>query len=348
MFLAILLASWPQTDLASCRQQGCSRPFMFRPMVVFCALQLQNGMALAPPCWLPRGARLVRGGNVPAPLRVPAPQQWQLRPGVGMHVEGGGSHRGQAAEGWWEQGMELQGAPGAASAGMPANSGKDVDTPAKPGGLLQAVSRVRVMLGAGLATAFVGAMLALDFYWAAVKPQNFVFVIGMLALSWGLNKFRFDSNKAHALEPPPALLPQPWVRPYANFMAVISIVVPWTLILSGQNFYSRLFVMAPHLYLVMAQVVVEALGSRLRWAVPVRLLTPLAFNTYRLLSLRDWFVTVVATQTMSYETMFSFVDKILVTLNIVLWTFNLIVVLFAGIIRKQGGLCPECMQAAVC
>ena len=127
-----------------------------------------------------------------------------------------------------------------------------------------------------------------------------------------------------------------------------SIVVPWTLILSGQNFYSRLFVMAPHLYLVMAQVVVEALGSRLRWAVPVRLLTPLAFNTYRLLSLRDWFVTVVATQTMSYETMFSFVDKILVTLNIVLWTFNLIVVLFAGIIRKQGGLCPECMQAAVC
>ena len=231
---------------------------------------------------------------------------------------------------------------------MPANSGKDVDTPPKPGGLLQAVSRVRVMLGAGLATAFVGAMLALDFYWAAVKPQNFVFVIGMLALSWGLNKFRFDSNKAHALEPPPALLPQPWVRPYANFMAVISIVVPWTLILSGQNFYSRLFVMAPHLYLVMAQVVVEALGSRLRWAVPVRLLTPLAFNTYRLLSLRDWFVTVVATQTMSYETMFSFVDKILVTLNIVLWTFNLIVVLFAGIIRKQGGLCPECMQAAVC
>jgi|LauGreDrversion2_3_1035106.scaffolds.fasta_scaffold27429_1 hypothetical protein len=54
-------------------------------------------------------------------------------------------------------------------------------------------------------------------------------------------------------------------------MGIISIALPWLLLLSGQNFYKRLFVMAPHLYLIMAQVLLESVGSRLRWAVPVGL-----------------------------------------------------------------------------
>ena len=36
-------------------------------------------------------------------------------------------------------------------------------------------------------------------------------------------------------------------------MTIISILIPWALLLSGNNFYRRLMVMAPHLYLVMAQ-----------------------------------------------------------------------------------------------
>ena len=198
------------------------------------------------------------------------------------------------------------------------------------GNLLTLVSGLRGALGVALGCTYVLAMLSLDFYWAAVKPQNFVFFISMGVLSWAINKFRFNSNKAFIDMPAPPLLPQAWIRPYAAGMGIISIALPWLLLLSGQNFYKRLFVMAPHLYLIMAQVLLESVGSHLRWAVPVRLMTPVAFNAYRLLSLRDWFETVMTVQSMTYETMFYPIDKLLVTANIVMWTFNLVVVLFAG------------------
>jgi hypothetical protein len=133
-------------------------------------------------------------------------------------------------------------------------------------GMLSAVSGMREVLEIGLVCVYIVAMLSLDFYWAAVKPQNFGFFVIMAFGSWALNKFRFDSNKAYKHEPPPPLLPQPWVRPYANFMGFISVIMPWALLLSGENFYKRLFAMAPHLYLVMAQVFLESVGSRLRWA----------------------------------------------------------------------------------
>ena len=54
---------------------------------------------------------------------------------------------------------------------------------------------------------------------AAVKPQNFGFFVCMFVGCWAINRFRFDSNQLYKHEPAPALLPQPWVRPYASFMA---------------------------------------------------------------------------------------------------------------------------------
>jgi hypothetical protein len=165
----------------------------------------------------------------------------------------------------------------------------------KEGGVLKAVSGLRDLLGIVLLCSYITAMLSLDFYWAAINPQNFGFVVSMLTISLGINKWRFNSNNVYENQPPPALLPvcilphtrthththirthtytpdqsffslsdslpptalplsqQSWAQRYAIFMTIISILIPWALLLSGNNFYRRLMVLAPHLYLVMAQ-----------------------------------------------------------------------------------------------
>ena len=85
----------------------------------------------------------------------------------------------------------------------------------KQGGVVKAVSGLREMLGIVLLCSYIAAMLSLDFYWAAINPQNLVFVVSMLIISWGLNKWRFNSNNDYEDQPPPALLPvciQPHTR----------------------------------------------------------------------------------------------------------------------------------------
>lgn len=77
----------------------------------------------------------------------------------------------------------------------------------KEGGVLKAVSGLRDLLGIVLLCSYITAMLSLDFYWAAINPQNFGFVVSMLTISLGINKWRFNSNNAYEDQPPPALLP---------------------------------------------------------------------------------------------------------------------------------------------
>jgi hypothetical protein len=77
----------------------------------------------------------------------------------------------------------------------------------KERGVLKAVSGLRDLLGIVLVCSYITAMLSLDFYWAAINPQNFGFVVSMLTISLGINKWRFNSNNANDDQPPPALLP---------------------------------------------------------------------------------------------------------------------------------------------
>ena len=51
------------------------------------------------------------------------------------------------------------------------------------------MSSVRGILGALLIGTYLLAMMSLDFYWAAIKPQNFAFFVSMFALSWAINKW---------------------------------------------------------------------------------------------------------------------------------------------------------------
>ena len=104
--------------------------------------------------------------------------------------------------------------------GLGGNEGKRNEKLAKKeGGVLKAVSGLRDLLGIVLLCSYITAMLSLDFYWAAINPQNFGFVVSMLTISLGINKWRFNSNNAYVDQPPPELLPvciQPHTRTHTH------------------------------------------------------------------------------------------------------------------------------------
>ncbi|EKX35367.1 hypothetical protein GUITHDRAFT_155525 [Guillardia theta CCMP2712] len=201
--------------------------------------------------------------------------------------------------------------------GTAQEPGKDVEKRASSQAL-KSVQRARRAAQGLLVAIYVGSMLSLDYVFTAIKPQNFVFVVFWFGFSWLLNAKVYKQEEA--VKP---LLPERWVSTYAKFMAVISIPLPWLLIFQGNK--DHVMAAGSHLYLIMAQVLMETLMVKLKWSTAVRLLTPIAYNTYRLLSLRDWYMAVFFSEYL--EDSFGLPDKLVALTNLVMWTFNLFYVL---------------------
>ena len=174
---------------------------------------------------------------------------------------------------------------------------------------------------------FIGATLSLDLYFCAIQPTHFVFVIvSFLYLSVLSFLFRnrgvlkdSSSDKCMPLDEPVALLEKAWVKPFAMLMGMISIVVPWGLILADER--RNLGVLAPHLYLTCSQVAMEIASVRLRWATPARVLVPLVFTAVRLPVLFDWYTSLCGYgSAMVLSVAWTRADRLLAFLNLVLWS----------------------------
>ena len=149
----------------------------------------------------------------------------------------------------------------------------------------------------GLFLILLGSTLSLDLFFCAVQPRQFLFVFASIFyFSWLSFRFRRRGSS----EGPPSALDetepvslfdktraQPTrAQPFSVFMTIISIAIPWALVLTNER--RNLNVLAPHLFLASAQITMEFTAGRLRWPIPARVLIPFAFAAARLPSLLEW------------------------------------------------------------
>ncbi len=108
------------------------------------------------------------------------------------------------------------------------------------------------------------------------------------------------------------------VQPFTALIGGISIIIPWALIILNER--RNLAVLAPHLYLMSFQILMELGSIRLHWATPVRVLIPLAFTLVRLPVLLEWCANVCGYGGSTVVGItFGRPDRLLAIANFLLW-----------------------------
>ena len=128
----------------------------------------------------------------------------------------------------------------------------------------------------------------------------------------------------------------PWFKIYVSTFAIIGILVPLlTLILAPQNIAEAV---APHLYLTLCQVVLEATMTGPKVHSLIELLNPIGFNAYRLLCLKTWLMvayrTVVTSRTYVSGSLWEVFGFALALSNTIIWSYNLFVFLLLRIVPQ--------------
>lgn len=83
-------------------------------------------------------------------------------------------------------------------------------------------------------------------------------------------------------------LPQWTVNLLIVFSFLLSIAVPWVWIVAFQPSYRQLRLLAPHLFLMMTQVLFEIWSNRASVSIVIRIGIPVAFVSYRMRVLVAW------------------------------------------------------------
>jgi len=189
--------------------------------------------------------------------------------------------------------------------------------------------RKRALLAiSALATA---STFSLPYLFNACPPSLVTLSVSTHCYLWLLQRLRFREVAVREREQEGGTEPlftgnRSWIQAYSAFMGVGGLVIPWILCLNNPDKYFRL--LGPHLYLLMYQVVLEAASKN--WAKPVRLLVPIAFNSFRIPQLERWRSIVFdpfAQFTMNAAKDFSPFDKAFCTVSCLAWTLNLFVFL---------------------
>ena len=130
----------------------------------------------------------------------------------------------------------------------------------------------------------------------------------------------------------------PWFKIYVSTFAIIGVLVPLlTLLLAPQPIAEAA---APHLYLTLCQVMLEAMMTGPKVHSFIELLNPIGFNAYRLLCLKTWLMVASRTVVTSRSTYFSggslweVFGFALALANTILWSYNLFVFLFLRIVPQ--------------
>jgi hypothetical protein len=84
------------------------------------------------------------------------------------------------------------------------------------------------------------------------------------------------------------LAPWPWVKSYANAAGLLAVLIPAVLMCLPNQEPAVRAMLAPHLFLITAQIIAEFVSSRRNWAILARMLIPIGFNTFRLWTLAEW------------------------------------------------------------
>jgi hypothetical protein len=196
------------------------------------------------------------------------------------------------------------------------------------------------------------------------SPSSFIFLI--LAVAIGLsrpipkadvafsicfplylalaNRFRFDRN-VPAIAAKREVIPLlregrgPWFKRYVTSFGMIGVILPVMFQLVAPRYISD--AAAPHLYLVLCQVVMETLTRGAEFYPLLRLLTPIGFNTYRMGSLCVWASTAMSSFLRAKDSVAGLGSNIfagkmilwevlglsLALVNLVVWTYNLFIFL---------------------
>lgn len=150
-------------------------------------------------------------------------------------------------------------------------------------------SRILLLL---IASALVTGCATLTLFFRAV-PKNILFAVLFAAF------YAFIANCLQPTAPkppskkikPPALsqqLSRLTVRFCLLLSLLLSVVIPWIWILTFNPTPQHRKLLAPHLFLMMAQVLFEIWSYRLSVSLVVRIAIPVAFVTYRLTVLYEW------------------------------------------------------------
>eukprot|EP00286_Rhodomonas_abbreviata_P014103 CAMPEP_0181340266 /NCGR_PEP_ID=MMETSP1101-20121128/29745_1 /TAXON_ID=46948 /ORGANISM="Rhodomonas abbreviata, Strain Caron Lab Isolate" /LENGTH=145 /DNA_ID=CAMNT_0023451385 /DNA_START=363 /DNA_END=797 /DNA_ORIENTATION=+ len=128
-------------------------------------------------------------------------------------------------------------------------------------------------------------------------------------------------------------------------MRVVGIALPWIAI---WWFEAQLDLVAPTLFLTMAEELIDMIGEVINVAWPMKVLCSLLYNGYRLMALRAWFDTVCLS---SSADAFSGFHQLTAAANLFLWSFHLIAVLIPLVLvdtfhpKYRPALGPETLKA---
>jgi hypothetical protein len=158
------------------------------------------------------------------------------------------------------------------------------------------------------------------------------------------NRFRFDLNAPSiaAKREVIALLREgrgPWFKRYLTSFGMIGVILPVIFQLVAPRHISD--AAAPHLYLVLCQIVMETLTGGAKFYPLLRLVNPIGFNTYRMGSLCVWASTAMSSFLRAKDSVAGLGSNIfagktiiwevlglsLALVNLGMWTYNLFIFL---------------------
>ena len=115
----------------------------------------------------------------------------------------------------------------------------------------------------------------------------------------------------------------PWFTVYMLIFTTAGRLAPTVTLILGPSEVKN--AVAPHLFLLLSQITMEGVSNDVRYYNLIRLLVPIGFNAYRISSLLEW-VSMAWSSTALKGFWYYWLLGLAIT-NLVLWTYNLFIVL---------------------
>lgn len=200
-----------------------------------------------------------------------------------------------------------------------------------------ATPAMRNAVSAVIFSTFVSGMLYLSVHLRAVPSRHIIFVVGTAVYASLANAFILRTSDSLPGDPrqPRSLSPMKnSARLLFPFTIVVSLFVPAVLLAVAPKAYPRPSqlhaVVAPHLFLMLSQIVLETIGYVLSsfYTLYVRLGVTIAFVGYRIPVILTWYHMAVAwaqsTETSQTPAFAPALVQAAAVLNLVFWSFALL------------------------
>lgn len=178
-----------------------------------------------------------------------------------------------------------------------------------------------------VAQVLMAAAIAFGAWFFSVPTRDVAFVLLFSLYLVLANKFRFDCNAPARKTGKEINLPllmeddvMGWFPRYMGVFATAGVILPLVTLYVGENKAA-----APHCFLLLSQIFMEAVTNSVEYHNLIRLLVPIGFNAYRIPSLLTWVEEVLIWKNgSSVEGCWNLG---LAVVNLVLWAYNLFVFL---------------------